>query len=105
MELIWSLVHLLYTYLIREAASIHFTFPNAVLPELPIAMFITNPRQIPLAASLERCAGSSASIATRNRCDSFQSSTRPEDPSAGAGFTSVEASFAASQGLLSEPGG
>src|SRR6204780_5421031 len=28
MELIWSLVHLLFIYLIREAASIHFTFPN-----------------------------------------------------------------------------
>jgi hypothetical protein len=86
MELIWSLVHL-YVYLpdteavptAREAyladeASVHYTFPDAPLPLLPIAMFITNPRQIPLAASRERCMVSSASIATRNHCDSFQSS-------------------------------
>jgi hypothetical protein len=78
MELIWSLVHLLFIYLIREAASIHFTFPDAALPQLPIAMLITNPRQIPLAACLQRCMGSSASIATRNRCDSFQSSTQSD---------------------------
>jgi hypothetical protein len=34
-------------------ASANCAFPDAALPQLPIAMFITNPRQIPLAASLE----------------------------------------------------
>src|ERR1700683_4890962 len=38
--------------------SVHCAFPDAPLPLLPIAMFITNPRQIPPAASLERCIGS-----------------------------------------------
>src|ERR1035438_7865799 len=62
----------------RTKASVHCTFPGAVLRQSPIAMFITNHRQSPLAASLERCTGSSASIATRNRCDSFQSSRQSD---------------------------
>jgi hypothetical protein len=34
-------------------ASANCELPDAALPQLPIAMFITNPLQIPLAASRE----------------------------------------------------